>query len=176
VDLRIHSRLGDIRSKDILVENNSPRPVDITLHADPWVDASGGHVDDKITLAPTNFHLEPRASQPFTATIDVSAPFVPGISYFTSIHLEGSSARPISVELSVTPQERIDALALTDPCRPRRGRFVEFCEEPRKWSRHRRFDRCFPWREPWGPWHWRDYDDRHCFWDRPRRLFWLAAR
>jgi hypothetical protein len=175
VDLRIDSRLGDTRIKEILVENNSPRPVDINLHADPWVDASGGSVGDKITLAPASFHLEPRASQPFTATIDVSSPFVPGISYFTSIHLEGSSARPVSVELSVTPQDRVDVLALTDPCRPRRGRFVEFCEEPRKWPRHRRFDPCFPWREPWGPWYWRSYD-QHYFWDRPGRLFWLAAR
>jgi hypothetical protein len=181
VDIRIRSREGDVRDKVILVENNSPRQVTVTPEVDPWVDASGTTFPTTITVNPTSLILEPGEAKVFTAKISVTVPpLAGGISYFTRIHLKGSSARPISVELSVMPQGRIDVLALTDPCRPRRSGFVEFCEERLEERcerpRHRRFDPCFPRREPWGPWHhWRGYDPSR-FWDHPRRWerVWLA--
>jgi hypothetical protein len=180
VDIRIESRQADVRSKVILVENNSPRKVTVTPKADPWMDASGATFDTTITFAPPSLDLEPGEAKVFTATVTVPVPpLAGGVAYFTRIHLEGSSARPISVELSVVPQGRVDVLALTDPCRPRRSGFVEFCEERIEERcerpRHRRFDPCFPRPEPWGPWHWRGYDPWR-FWDRPRHWerLWLA--
>jgi len=150
VDLRIESHAGDVRNKVILVENNSPRQVTVAPEAEAWIDASGTTVASTVTFSPGSHDIAPGEAKEFKATVVVSVPPLEGgVSYFTRIHLKGCSARPISVELHVEPVGRIAVVEVTDPCRPRRGGFVEFREEycgpPRRCRRDCcESDRCEP--------------------------------
>jgi hypothetical protein len=184
-DIRIEARAGDVRTKVILVENNSPVDVTIDLEADPWMDASGASVGPipPMTFQPPQLKLAPREALESTATINVTAPpFTAGMSYFTRIQLKGSKAKPISVELRVEPLNRIDFYSQTDPCRPVRGQIVDFCyddcsEEPRERGHHHRSEACNPdplrWDE--NPWRWTGVDPfRSWYGSRYIRQFWLT--
>ena len=176
-DLRLGARKGDVRSKVILIENNSPRTLTVTLEADPWIDSSGTTVPTTITFDPAQpLVLAPGEARESTAKVTVSDPLASGVSYFTRIHLKGSCGKPISVELCVEAQNCIDIYAPTDPCRPRRGSFVEYCHEPdrdecyerERHHHHHRYDPCDPWR--------RGFADPCRFWYGSQyiRRFWLT--
>jgi hypothetical protein len=155
-DIRIEARAGDVRTKVILVENNSPVDVTIDLQADPWMDSCGASVPliPPVTFEPPQLKLAPREARESTATINVAAPpLTAGMSYFTRIQLKGSKAKPISVQLCLEALNHIDFYAQTDHCIPRR-------EPPREEPRERHRDhRCF---EP------RDGGR----WTREQRRFW----
>jgi hypothetical protein len=189
-DIRVEARKGDVRDKVILVENNSPRDVDIVLEADPWMDSTGASHPTTITFDHAGLHLAPGEAREFTATIAVTdPPLTSGVSYFTRIHLKGSGAKPISVELCVEPLNRIDFYAQTDPCRPRRGRFVDYChesherhcEERSERHHHRRCEPGFegrgghdPWAWQWDPWRWTGPDPYRFWYGLGRwQRFWL---
>jgi hypothetical protein len=158
-DLKIETRIGEVRQKMILVENNSPRPATITLEADPWLDSSGTQVGgtaervSSIVFDPATVTLATCQSASVKATINVADPLQAGRSYFSRIYLRGCSRPPISVELCVAPDTRIDYYAECESCRPRCGHFVEFCEEDHECDQCRRHH-WSPFGWLWDPCHW----------------------
>lgn len=190
-DIRIAARADDVRHKVILVQNNGPKPVTVTMAADPWTDCSGKAMSTNattITFTPATLTLAPCEALECTAQIKVSAPMSAGETYFTHIHLQGTSANPILVDLCVEPQNRIDYCAQTDPCRRRHDNYVDVhtsdccCDDPCCGSCHPSYDRCRPETvccDPWywqcDPWNWTGPDPRRLWygqghWDR----FWVA--
>lgn len=128
-DIRLSARPGDTLSKVILVENNGPRPLDIKLTTDPWISGSGNETAAAITFTPAELTLAPGEAKETIAQVAIPADLTGGFTNFTRIRFEGSRAYPISVQLSVAPPNRIDYYAQADPCRPRRGHFVDFHHE-----------------------------------------------
>lgn len=132
-DIRIHARAGDVRQKAILVQNNGPKPVTVTMAADPWTDCSektSANAASTITFTPATLTIEPCEARETMAQISVKAPLEAGGTYFTRVHMQGTHAKPILIELCVEPQNRIDYCAHTDPCRRRHDKYVDVCCEP----------------------------------------------
>jgi len=156
-DLKIDTRLGEVREKMILVENNSPHTATITLEADPWLNIAGAQAGASIVFDPPTVTLEHCKTALVKATINVNQPLEAGKSYFSRIHLRGCSCCPITVELCVASENRVDYYAACDSCRPRCGHFVEFCHECEeghgKCGHHR-----------WDPFQWLGIFDPHCHW------------
>jgi hypothetical protein len=163
-DIRIEARMDEVRETVILVENNSPRPIVVTLEADTWMNVWGAQVEGTITFTPPTLTLASCESLESKARMEVKSPLDGGNVYFTRIHLKGSCARPISVELNVKAQTSIDYWAKCDPCRRSCGHYVEVCNEC---CDDPRCEKCHPRREECGPRH--EHEPRH------RRDPWYAA-
>ncbi len=157
-DLSIETRIGEVREKVILVENNGPREATITLEADPWMDDSGQQVPGaSIVFTPASVTLKHCETAQVRARITVSEPLVAGKNYFSRIHLRGCARRPISVELRVAAENRIDLYTECESCRPGCGEFVEYCDES---CCEEGCGRC----RPWDPCSWLGLGDPHCHW------------
>ncbi len=180
-DIRVSARETDVVHKVLLVENNGPRPVTVNIVAEPWNDATGKQSAATITFTPATLTLAPCEAHETIAQISVPATGDLRASYFTRVHFQGSCARPISIELCVEPQNRIDHYSQTDPCRPRCGRFVDVAYEHHCGDPHCRhcgprrcepMDPCGPRRDPWqwyaDPWRWRGPDPYRFWYGIPR--------
>lgn len=160
-DIKIETHLGEVRQKVILVENNSPHPVTITLEADPWLNAVATANQASIVFNPPSVTLAHCETAQVTATISVNQPLEAGKVYFSRIHLRGCGRRPISVELCVASEKFVDYYAECETCRPRCGKFVEFCHE----SSCDEGCSCSKCRSRgWDPFGWLNLFDPHCHW------------
>jgi len=131
IDIPLVTRLGERRIIPFLVENNRPRKVEITFRSGPWIDASGQELNNiPVAFDPPKASLESGESVAVKATLNINAPLAAGMTYFTEFILEGCPARPISVGVWVKHEGAYAHYAVCDPCRRRKGRFLEFCHDP----------------------------------------------
>jgi len=153
-DIQLKTRLGETRIVTFLVDNNRSHQAQITFRASPFIDAHGNQVDGTlVSFDPNSVTLEPGEAQRVKATFTIHAPLAAGVTYFTEFILEGCPAKPISVGMWVLPENVNDFYALCDPCRRRKGHFVEFCRYP--YDRHGYSHHGYH-----GPHGWHDYS--HC--------------
>ena len=144
-DLHLEVRFGELKLTRILIENNQGQPVTIQLAASPWIDACGRQVPaTNVTFTPVSVGLQPGHAAEVRIEIKAAPPLEEGMVYYGEITFSVTTTdatgqqtasnaccppRPISVALCVAP-DLIDHYAVTDPCRKRRGRFVDLCREP----------------------------------------------
>jgi hypothetical protein len=174
-DIRIHASGGDVRNKTILVQNNGPHKVTVTLKADPWTDLGGRAIESApaVQFTPGTLTLEPCEALETAAQISVTGSLSPGKTYLTQIHFEGSGARSILLELYVAPENQIEYCVETDPCRRSIGKYVDVCDEEchdhHDCCHDKKYDPCChpPHGKDWDwkcdPWHWRG-PDPYRFW------------
>lgn len=140
-DLKLEARLGERRVLFLLVENNKNVPQQVTVQTNLIMDACGNTPDaiENILISPTTFVIPACQCQRLRIAIDVATPFQDGMVYYVEIRLTGECIDElVTLGIWVQPDHYADHYVLVDPCRPKKGKFVEFhncdcgcCSEPK---------------------------------------------
>lgn len=129
-DIKLETRLGELRVLSILVENNRNVPQEVKLDVKTIFDACGNMLENKrevIRFAPDSITIPACDCQRAMIVVHVRPPFDDGQVYYAEIMVSGDCFDEIvSLGIWVQPDHYIDHFVLTDPCRPKKGKFVEF--------------------------------------------------
>lgn len=134
-DLKLDTRLGEHRRLTLLIENNRKVESSFTVKVTKLIDACGQELKvpdgtanvNLINFSPMEGVIQPDACQRVDVLVNLAPPFQGGQVYYAEIQLEGSCcAREVSLGIWVQPDNLADQLMLCDPCRPKKGKRVEF--------------------------------------------------
>ena len=104
VDVRLDGRIGERVACPFLVENQYDQAVDVSFRSDSL--GAPGHPDlpaSLVTFEPHRLSILPRGSAVATAMVDVTADFVAGATYTSTVRLVGFEGRQIGLALTVSP-------------------------------------------------------------------------
>ena len=130
-DLWIDARMGEIRLRKFVIENNRKMDVKLSVEVINLMDACGNKLSPNgvIITSPDKEVIVPACSC-IDAQVNVvfKAPLKPNNTYYAEIIIiKGECAPdPITLGFHIEPEDIVDHLVLYDPCRPQKGRFVEF--------------------------------------------------
>lgn len=129
VDIEVHARPGERRIVAFLIENNKSVPQEITLEVPILIDACGERLEPSknFVFQPRNFVIPACGCQRVKLAIDLVQPFKECTAYYAEIRLSGHCMdERICLGIYVQPDNYVDHFTLTDACRPKKGKFMEF--------------------------------------------------
>ena len=129
VDIEIQARPGERRMVAFLIENNKSVPQDILLEVPIIIDACGNRLEGEknFKFSPQKFVIPPCECQRVKLAIDLTAPFKECTSYYAEIRFVGNCIdQKICLGIYIEADNYVDHFTLTDHCRPKKGKFVEF--------------------------------------------------
>ena len=128
-EIKVQTRLGETRKISFLVENNRSTPVNVQMTTGPLIDSDGQDLQlNWVSFNPQKFALQSCECQGVEATLVIKPPLQDDRAYYTEFGLEGCPTDPITVGVLVQAADLYDYYSLCDNCKPRKGRFIEYCE------------------------------------------------
>jgi len=129
-DLTLETRLGERRMLSFLVENNKEIPQTISVGVSLLMDSCGNTIDggrEIFSFSPSTFVIPECQCLRIRMAVNIHQPLQEGHVYYAEIRITGQCAEEkITLALYVQPDNYIDHFTLIDPCRPKKGKFVEF--------------------------------------------------
>ena len=129
-DLWVDARMSEIRVRKFVIENNRNEAVTVFVEVINLMDACGNKIESRGVIVP---YPSNEVVIPACSCIDVMvailfrAPLKANNTYYAEISIKGECAPdPVTLGFHIEPEDVVDHLVLYDPCRPQKGRFVEF--------------------------------------------------
>ena len=130
-DMTLETRLGERRRLTILIENNQKKESNFNISVAKIIDACGEEItnNELITFYPNEGNIPACKCQKVETLVDIGTNLQPGMVYYVEIKIDGQCcSNEISLGIWVDQETMIDGLVLCDPCKPRKGKFIEFSE------------------------------------------------
>lgn len=129
-DLSVQARMGEVRVRRFVVENNLNKDVEINIEVSHLIDAYGKSIDNTqglISVSPQKQLIRACECQNVEVIIKLEKPLSASNTYFTEIRLKGGcEPDPVTLSICIEPDEEADHFVLYNRCKPQKGRFVVF--------------------------------------------------